>query len=163
MQVACDTNCFIDATNSSAHAHGAMRRLLIVHEAGALQIAVSRHTLAELERKPDAALDLARKYPVLPHFPVGSWDDQVGTWDQVEGTWDDARRNQKIQRELEALAKAGTDIRDRGAYVDALRAGVDAFVTSDTQLVASAPAKRIEDRFGLRVLTPGKLCGELHV
>lgn len=163
MKVAVDANCFIDAMNPSAHAHAAVRRLLAVHEAGALQLTVSRQTLAELERKPDAALELARKCVVLPHFPVGSWDDQVATWDQVEGTWNDGKRNQTIQQELEALARAGNDIRDRSAYIDALRAGVDAFITSDKQLVGGAPAKRIESRFGLRVLTPGQLVDELHV
>ena len=161
MKVALDANCFIDAANSSSHAHAAMKQLLAFHEAGALQLKVSRHTLAELERRPDAAPDLARKCGVLPHFPVGSWDDEVATWEQVEGTWNDANRNQTIQQELEALAKAGNDIRDRGAYIDALRARMDAFITSDKQLVGSAPAKRIEGRLGLRVRTPGQLLDEL--
>lgn len=40
--------------------------------------------------------------------------------------------------------------------MDTLRAGVDAFVTSDGQLVASGPAKRIAERFGLQVLKPGE-------
>lgn len=163
MKVTLDANCFIDATNLSSHAHDAMKRLLAAAELQVLELTVSRQTLAELERRPDASLDLAGKCVVLPHFPIGSWDDQVATWHQVAGTWNDAKRNQAIQEELEALAKAGNDIRDRGAYVDALGARVDAFVTSDTQLVGSGPAKRIEARFGLRTLTPRALAEELGV
>ncbi|PIY40774.1 MAG: hypothetical protein COZ06_27685, partial [Armatimonadetes bacterium CG_4_10_14_3_um_filter_66_18] len=75
-------------------------------------------------------------------------------WEQAEGTWGDASQNDDIQCELAVLAKSGNDLRDRGAFLDALKAGVDLFVTSDKQLVGSGPAKRIGDRFGLRVVTP---------
>ena len=51
-----------------------------------LDLAVSRHTLSELEKKPDAALRLAEAVTVLPHVPVGGWDDLVATWDQLEGS-----------------------------------------------------------------------------
>ena len=65
--------------------------------------------------------------------------------------------------ELEALAKAGNDIRDRGAYIDALREAVDIFVTSDRQFVGKAPAKRIEERFGLRILAPNRVAAEMDL
>jgi hypothetical protein len=68
-----------------------------------------------------------------------------------------------VQQELQSLAKAGTDIRDRGAYIDALMARVDAFVTSDKQLVASGPANRIEQRFGLGVVTPSDMLANLNL
>ena len=161
MMVALDTNCFIDAFRPSSHVYTAMNELLSAHEFGLIQITVSRQSLNELEQSPDQALSLARKFEILPHFPLGSWNDQVATWDQLEGTWNDARRNDEIQQELKNLAKAGNDIRDRGAYIDALRAGVDVFVTSDKQFVASSPAKRIENRFGLRVLSPEQLYAEI--
>jgi len=161
MSVALDANCFIDATKSSSHAYRAMAQILGAANSGALRLAISRHTLAELELKPDAALDLAHKCDVLPHFPVGSWDDQVATWDKVAGTWNDAERNHEIQMELKTLAKAGNDIRDRGAYIDALAAGVDVFITSDKQLASGTPAKQIMNRFGLRVVTPKQLAKEL--
>jgi hypothetical protein len=67
---------------------------------GAIECYVSRHTLAELKRKPDAALDLAETLPVVPHFPIGTWADQVGSWEQMEGTWCDAEANDSIQKEL---------------------------------------------------------------
>lgn len=162
MKVVLDANCFIDATNSSSHAHEAMTELLAFHKAGTLQLTVSRHTLAELNHKPDTACGIALKCDVLHHFPVGAWDDQVATWDQVEGTWDDADQNQAIQQKLEKLAKAGTDIRDRGAYIDALRAHADAFITSDKQMVGSEPAKRIVNEFRLQVLTPAQLVDKLR-
>ena len=162
VKVALDANCFIDATNPSSHAHAAMKCLLAAHEAHVLELTVSRQTVAELEPKADAALDLVNRFVVLPHFPIGLWNDQVAPWGQGAGTWNDAKQNQTIQQELQALAKAGSDIRDRGAYIDALRSGADAFVTSDTQLVGSAAAKRIEGRFGLRVLTPQQLIEKLR-
>lgn len=161
LRVVLDSNCFIDATRSSAHAYAAMQCILGACSQGRLVALVSRHTLAELERKPDPALSLAKQFEVLPHFPIGTWKEQVASWNEVAGTWADARRNQQVQLELETHAKSGNDIRDRGAYLDALRARVDAFVTSDSQLADSSPAKRIEQRFGLRVVRPAQLATEL--
>jgi predicted nucleic acid-binding protein len=157
MKVVLDTNCFIDAENLTLHNHTAARKLFSLCEDGRIGLYVSRHTLSELEARKDSALQRALQLPVLPYYPVGSWDDLIGTWDDLAGTWDDAKRNQLVQEELHSLAKSGTDIRDRGAYIDALMARVDAFVTSDKQLVASGPANRIEQRFGLRVVTPSDL------
>ena len=161
MKLALDTNCFIDAFNPASPNHQPAKRLLQFGSAGAVDLLVSRHTLAQLDTKDDEASRVAHTLPILPHWPIGTWDDQVGTWDQLEGTWDDARRHDEIQAEIEVLAKAGTDIRDRGAYLDALMAGVHAFVTSDKQLVGSGPASRIGTRFGLRCETPQAMVREL--
>jgi predicted nucleic acid-binding protein len=163
MKVALDTNCFIDAENPRSHNHTATRKLFSLCEDRRIDLYVSRHTLAELEARNDPALQRALHLPILPYYPVGSWDDVIGTWDDLAGTWDDAKRNQLVQQELQSLAKAGTDIRNRGAYIDALTARVDAFVTSDKQLVASGPANRIEQRFGLRVVTPSDVLANLNL
>jgi hypothetical protein len=127
-----------------------------------LTLAVSRHTLAEVQR-PDEACELAKTVEVVPYWPIGTISEQVATIEQLTGTWQDARRNEQIQQELTQLAKSGNDIRDRGAYLDALRAGADAFITSDRHLVNSAPAARILGRFGLRVLTPCAFVSEIGV
>ncbi len=95
---------------------------------------------------------------LLKYFPVA-----LGTWAQQTGTWDDAKRNDKIQLEVKALAKFGTDIRDRGGYIDALCSELDGFVTSDKELVGAGPSKRINERFFTKVLTPEQLAEELGV
>ena len=154
MVVALDSNCFIDATNPDSPSFGPMRCILRSRDQGRVALTVSRHTLAELDARLDEARALSRLLPILPHWPIGTWGEQVCTWEQAEGTWGDASQNDDIQCELAVLAKSGNDLRDRGAFLDALKAGVDLFVTSDKQLVGSGPAKRIGDRFGLRVVTP---------
>lgn len=106
---------------------------------------------------------MAKTLPELSHWPIGSCKEQVGSWQQLTGSWDDAKRNDEIQRRLEALAKSGTDIRDRGAFVDALRNGVDGFVTSDKQLVGSGPAARINEAFSTKLVTPEQAITELGV
>ena len=161
MKVVLDTNCFIDAVNAESHAYGAMQKILKATHLGQLTLLVSRHSQHELEIKPDAALDLAKTLEVLPHFPVGTWGEQIGAWNQASGTWEDATRNEATQQDLKKLAKAGTGIRDRGGYVDALRAKVDAFVTSDLQLSGGEPADRIAKKYGLKVLTPEQMAAEL--
>lgn len=138
-----------------------MQVILGAWKARRVRLLVSRHSLSQLAQKDDAAYNIATECEILPHYPIGTWDQQVATWDELAGTWNDAKRNQQIQKELEQLAKSGNDVRDRGAYVDALYAGVDAFVTSDKQLAGSGPAKRIEERFALRVVTPQGLASEL--
>jgi len=157
MKIVLDTNCFIDATSTVPRLRDPIRGILNEYKNGRLELHVSRHTLTELERNPDAAFELAKTFPVLPHWPIGTWADQVGSWKQIEGTWCDCERDDAIQEELSKLAKSGNDIRDRGAFLDALRAKADAFVTSDRQLVGIGPAKRISERFGLRVISPTQL------
>lgn len=158
-----DTNCFIDAVNPRSECYEVIQRIISAFNSGKLCLSVSLQALHELEHKKDAAWELAKTLPKLPHWPIGTWDEQVGTWAQQTGTWDDIKTNDKIQLELKALANSGTDIRDRGGYIDALCSGVDGFVTSDRQLVGSAPSKRINERFFTKVLTPGQLAEELGV
>jgi len=158
---ALDTNCFIDAVNPTSPSYNVMQHLLAAYKSGKVSLRVSLQTLHEIEERQDEALKLARTLPVLPHWSIGTWDEQVGTWDQETGTYNDGRRDEEIQLELKALAKSGTDIRDRGAYIDALRSGLDGFITSDRQLVGSGPAMRINERFSTKVLTPDQALSKL--
>jgi len=160
---ALDTNCFINAVNPASPSYHALQGVLAAAKRGEVSLKVSLQTLQELEEKKDEAWQLAKTLPELPHWPIGTWDEQVGTWKQQTGTWDDAERNDQIQMELEKLAKSGTDIRDRGGYIDALCSELDGFVTSDKQLVGSGPAERINERFSTKVLTPEQLAEELGV
>jgi len=159
-KVTLDTNCFIDAFDRSSHAYPYMRRIMEAYRLKKIIITVSRHTLSEI-KEPIEALNFAQTLEILPHYPIGTWGEQVATWEELAGTLDDAKVNQQLQEELEQLAKSGNDIRDRGAYIDAINAHVDAFVTSDGQFANSGPAERIKNRFGLRVITPKQLAEEI--
>ena len=161
MKVTFDAEAFIDAVNPGRREFAALQKLILARDNGRLVIAVSEHTLHQLEKKPDSALDLARTAERLPYYPIGTWDDLVGTWDSLTGTWDDIDRNDAIRQELHSLAKAGADIRDLGACIDSLHARVDLFVTADSDLCGAGPAKRIADRFGLHIVTPTQLANEL--
>ena len=157
MRIAFDTNCFINAVHSDRREYPALQKILTARDASRLRIAVSQHSLHQLEEKPDEALVLARTAEVLPNYPFGSWDDLVGSWDTLAGTWDDIAKTDALRAEIKRLAKAGADIRDVGACIDALHAGVDFFVTADTELCGSGPAKRIAARFGLTIVTATEL------
>ncbi len=158
---ALDTNCFIDAVNPTSPSYSAMQDLLAAHRSGKVSLRISLQTLQQLEQRQDEALELARTFPKLPHWPIGAWDEQVGSWEQQTGTWDDGKQDDKIQLELKALSNSGTDIRDRRAYIDSLRSGLDGFITSDRQLVAPRPDRRINERFSTQVLTPDQALNEL--
>lgn len=127
---ALDTNCFIDAYNPASASHQAVRQILDAWSSGKIALSVSQHTLSELV-KDDEATTLAKSLPVLPHYPIGQWDQQVTTWDKLAGTWGDAKRNEALQQQLKSLANASVDIRDRGGFIDALANKLDGFVTSD--------------------------------
>jgi len=159
-KVTLDTNCFIDSFKPGSYAYPYMQKIMVAHRFHKIIITVSRHTLSEI-KEPIEALNFAQTLEILPHYPIGTFGDQVATWGQLAGTFEDAKINQELQKELEQLAKSGNDIRDRGAYIDAINAYVDAFVTSDGQFAKSGPAKRIEKRFGLRVITPEQLAEEI--
>jgi predicted nucleic acid-binding protein len=159
-KVTLDTNCFIDAFDPSSHAHPYMQKIIEAHRVKQIIITVSRHTLSEI-KEPIEALNFAQALEILPHYPIGTWGDQVATWEDIAGTWSNAKTNQELQEELEQLAKSGNDIRDRGAYIGAINSHVDAFVTSDGQFANSGPAERIKNRFGLRVITPKQLAEEI--
>jgi len=156
-----DTNVFINAFNSSATEYADVQFLLQAYKEGRVGFYVSLHTLSELEKRKDEAWELAKTFPQSPHYPIGSWDEQVGTWDQACGTWDDARKNEVVQNNLCDQAKAGTSIQDRGAFVDGLCSDFDGFLTSDGQFVKSGPLARINANFELKVITPEALVAEL--
>ena len=161
MIVALDTNAFIDATIPDRPAYEPMQQVLAAARSGQIQLRVSRHTLHELSAKPDAAYELSGDVAVLPHFPVGTWSQQVAKWNELSGTWADAKRNHEIQLELQKLASSGNDIHDRGAYLDAVLAGVDVFVTSDRHLSDGKSATRLQETFGVRIATPAALAAEV--
>jgi hypothetical protein len=158
-----DANCFIDAVNQNSPRRDALQQILQAARSGAISLSVSLHTLNELGGREDEALRLAKTLPVLSHWPIGSWNDQVGTWYQATGSWDDGRRNDEAQTILKARAKSGNSIRDRGAYIDALRNDLDGFITSDKQLIAPGPANRINNEFSTKVLTPESLASSLSL
>jgi len=162
MNIVFDTNCVIDAVIPSSDAYPHMKKLLVAAAEGKIAVAISRHTVAEI-LEPEAARVLANNFKIVPYWPIGTIAEQVATIEQLAGTWKDAGRNEEIQQELSRLAKSGNDIRDRGAYLDALHAGADVFVTSDNQLAGSGPAKRILDRFGLRVAKPHEIASEINL
>lgn len=153
-RIALDANCFINAVTLGAHAHGAMRQILGAHEEGLIDLYVSLQTLHELGKKPDTALELAKGVERLPHYSIGTWDEQVGTWNDEAGTWADGKLDDDRQGLMEKLAKSGNDIRDRGALVDALRAQCNFFITSDGQLSKPGPASLLEASFPIRIRTP---------
>ena len=159
-KVTLDTNCFIDSFKPGSYAYPYMQKIIEAHNSNKIIITVSRHTLSEI-KEPTEALNFAKACEILSHFPIGTFGEQVAAWKELAGTFEDAKINQEIQEELEQLANSGNDIRDRGAYIDAINAHVDAFVTSDGQFAKSGPAERIEKRFGLRVVTPKQLADEI--
>ena len=161
MRVALDTNCFIDAVNPNSTGFASLQTIIAAFHAGEIAVFVSRHTLAELCLQPDAAYKLAKEVEILPYWPIGAIKDQVATIEQLTGTWEDARRNEEIQQELRRLAASGNDIRDRGAFLDALLADLGAFVTSDKHLAGDEASKRIHRRFGMRVLKPTEFVADL--
>jgi hypothetical protein len=158
---ALDANCFINAFNPASPSYDALKLIFNAAGSGIVALTVSVQTLHELEEKQDAALGLAKTLPALPHWPIGSWDEQIGTWKEQTGSWNDAKRNDEIQSLLKTLANAGTSIRDRGAYIDALCNAQDGFITSDRQFVKSGPSLRINREFRTKVLTPEELASEI--
>jgi hypothetical protein len=154
---ALDTNCFIDAVTPASSSWSALQQIFRADAMRKISLKVSLQTLHELEEKKGKAFELANSLPKLQHWPIGSWDEQVGTWKEQVGTWNDAKRNDEIQSLVRALAKSGTSIRDRGAYLDALCNKLDGFVTSDKQLVGSGPSSRINSKFPTKVVTPEEL------
>jgi len=158
---ALDTNCFIEAVNTNSPSYEVLKKIFSALKEGKMKLLIGLHTLHELEKKKDKAWELAKTLPELPHWPIGTWDEQVGTWKQATGTWDDIKRNDQIQLRLKLLAKSGNDIRDRGAYLDALCSNLTGFVTSDKQLVGDGPSRRINERFQTRVMSPKELANKL--
>ncbi len=159
LKVALDANAFIGAVNHTEPGYDALQKIFSQNP-GRVKIYVSVHTLHELQPSPNA-LTLAKSAILLPHFLIGTWGDQVASWDQVSGTWADQRLADEKYQDLRNLAKSGADIRDLGAYVDALYGGVDVFLTSDLDMAGRGPMSRIMSKYQLRILTPQQLADEL--
>jgi predicted nucleic acid-binding protein len=159
-----DANCFIVASGGDTAAQRAVVEILTAAQTGVIKVGVSKHTIHEIARGTvkygPAAEHLATSVAEIPYYPLGTIKELLGTWSELAGTWDDARVNEQLQVQLTSLAKAGNDLRDRGAVVDALRAGATAFVTWDRQLVGPGPAARIHEVTGLRILTPEQVIGQ---
>ena len=160
MKIVVDANVIIDATDENSYNYDNAKRLFEMHESGRVKIFISRHTESEL--CSEKARDIGSNLFKLPHYPIGLWDQQVCNWNGARGIWGDAKRNEEINSDLERLACSGDDIRDRGAYIDALKFGADVFVTSDKHLVGNGPAGRIGTKFGLRILQPKDIINELN-
>jgi hypothetical protein len=156
-----DAMCFINAVNQAGSSYEALRVIFNAANTGKITLTVSIQTLHELERKPDAALELARTLDLLPHWPIGSWDEQIGPWEDQTGSWEDAKRNNEKQVVLKTLANAGTSIRDRGAFMDAFCNAQDGFITSDKAFIKSGPSARINKNFLTKVLTPEELANAI--
>lgn len=154
MKICLDSNCFIDAFNPISKSYDAMQKILALSSEGKLEMFVSLQNLSELEERDDAAAKLAKSVHRLPHYGIGTWDEQVGTWEEQAGTWNQSEEDQERQRKIKELANTGSSIRDRGGYIDAIRNNLDAFVTSDTAFVKTGPAKKLNDEFLTKVLTP---------
>jgi predicted nucleic acid-binding protein len=161
MLIVLDTNCFINAVSATAVEYGAARRLLAVSPSIA-QLAISRHSLHELERRVDAALALARGVQQLSYYPVGTISELLGSIHGLAGTLDDMKDTTRTMGELGQLARARADIRDKGALLDAILAKASMFVTSDHDLVGAEPAARIGSAFRIGVLTPTDALVALH-
>lgn len=162
-KICLDANIFIDAYNNLMPWHNDIKKIFDLAEKGIIEIYVSLQTLEELARKKDNAYELAKTIKQLPYWPIGSWKELVGSWKDSAGSWNDGKENDKTQSKLEKLAKSGNDIRDRGAFIDALRSNIDYFLTSDGQLVSEAPQKRINDTFDTKVIKPKDLINELSL
>ena len=164
--VTLDTNCFIDAVAPNSHVSDAMREIMAAAEEERIVLSVSLHSLDELEkanqRHPDGALALAMGVFRIPYYPIGTIDELLGSIKGLAGSFDDMRSNDALQHRLVSLANAGADLRDRGALIDAHRAGAVAFVTSDRQLCDPNPASRVHAALGIRILTPDNLVMELQ-
>jgi uncharacterized RDD family membrane protein YckC len=152
-----DANCFIDAFNPASSAHAAVRRLFDLQKSGKVRIAISKHSLEQLSVKPDEAYRLARQAVLIPYYPVGSIEELLGSIRDAAGSFDDMRESARAMTLMTELAKAGADIRDEGALLDALMANADAFVTSDDGLVGDGPVRRLESHFGIRIARPDEV------
>ena len=162
-KIAADTNCFIDAVDIESHSYCYMKKIINWRDLGILRLFVSQHSLHEIKKQQNA-IDLANACEILPYYPIGAWGDQeIVKWGELAGTWGDVEANQAIQNDIKVnRAKSGTDIRDRGACVDALRAGVSVFMTSDRSLADRGPAARIVEKHGLKILTPKQVVEEIE-
>jgi hypothetical protein len=93
MKICLDTNCFIDTFSPESKGYDAMQKILALKDEGKLELFVSLQNLSELEENKDQATELANSIDRLPHYGVGSWDEQVGTWKDQAGTWNEGKED----------------------------------------------------------------------
>jgi hypothetical protein len=160
-KLALDTNCFIDAFSQESHAFDAMQTILALASDDRLDLYVSVQSLSELKGGNDDPERLARSLKQLPHFRVGSWNEQIESWKNEGGTWEESREDEKRQKLIHDLANTGNSIRDRGGYIDAIRSNLDAFVTSDGQFTKPVPASTLNRAFRTKVLKPQQVVEQL--
>lgn len=162
MLIVCDTNCWIEASGDPKSS--AAQFFLSASERNC-RIACSKHSLVELAagtlKYGSDAETLARNYCELPYCPIGTFNELVGTISELAGTLADMRANEVLREQLGELAKQGTSVRDRGALIDAVRAGAAYFVTADRGLTDPGPRTRIERMLPIRIRTPTEINVEL--
>lgn len=136
----CDANVWIEASKSP---QSPSAQMLTLGNAHGLRFAISKHTRSELAAGSSdygpAAEALAAGFEELPYYPIGCITQLLGTIAELSGTFDDMRRNEQVRDSLATIATQGTDIRDRGALIDAIRNDADFFVTYDTGIVGTGP------------------------
>jgi len=90
----------------------------------------------------------------IPDFFLDVWCELTDhKWELIpDKKPEHPRDDEGTQKKIKALAKAGNDIRDRGAYIDAIRGHLYAFITSDKQLVGSGAANRLNSEFKTKVI-----------
>ena len=161
--IVCDTNCWIEASTDPS---SDVAQLLTRASDWNVRIKISKHSLSQLivgtAKYGPAAESLARRYEEVPYYPIGTIDELLGTISELSGTLDDIRKNDALRETLGSVAASGTDIRDRGALIDALLAKADYFVTSDRGLVGAGPRARIESTLSIRVRTPSEMTADLR-
>lgn len=154
-RVALDTDCIIALFKPREAIHDDMCRIEELRREGKVDLYSSQKSLDQLAIRGGQPFNYAQSLGRLPNFAAGPWDDQVGTWDTVKGTWDDARRNERLQRKIHQLTKAGVKIRDRQIVIDSFFGRMHILLTNDRGLRDSGPTTRLKKELGIEVMAPG--------
>lgn len=140
--------------------------VVALRDAGSVVLAVSQHSLLQLEAVTDrfgtSALDLAKTAVVLPCYPTGSISELVGPIDGLAGSLSEVTGTDQFRLQLADIATSGTDLRDRGALIDTYRFGASWFVTNDKGLVGSGPQGRIRAHLGISVVRPADFVARIR-
>lgn len=151
-----DTCAIIAMFRKHRSGHAEMCLLREAYEDGTIRLVISRRTLSELSERADEAFSFANRLPILPYYPIGSWNDvSDATWEQLAGTWDDGA--DEIQRALPVRNRV--KIKDRGILIDSMRAGIELLVTTDGPLLKRADG--VQKSTGVRPVSPGQAKGLL--
>lgn len=130
-----------------------------------VELSVSSHVLTELASSADrygsSSYDLARRASVLPCYPTGSIKELAGTIQGLAGTIGEISQTDEFRMKLGSIAKEGTSLRDRGALIDSIRAGMDWFVSLDKGIVGAGPKDRIKNILNFNVGQPSEIVATL--